>query len=216
MELKETKLLVASSRLTDTVFGGSIVFLTEYDPNIGAKGIILNGEKIGFTAMGDMTGLEPPSDIDHTDDDGNPSPYAKSQMEGFLEEVVDQSDKAPLLLGGPCQTPMYMIHGHPDLHVSTKGECLAPGLRFGTPEDMVSILENTKDGERRVLFFMGIAGWFPGQLEGEVETGAWTVHENPANLAEVVWNEDELRKSLGGHRKLFTGRPGKPGQHEWN
>lgn len=224
MELAETKLLVASSRLTDDIFGGSIIFLTQYDPNIGAQGIILNGKTIGFTAMGEMDGMEPPSDIDHTDEDGNPSPYAKAQMEGFLEEVVDQADKAPLLLGGPCKTPMYMIHGHPDLHVSTKGEWLAPGLRFGTPQDMVSILENTNEGERKVLFFMGISGWHPGQLENEIEGGAWTVHESN-NLAEAVWSEEKLRESLGlGDHcfptpKMFTDRPtrpGEPGPHELN
>lgn len=196
------KLLVATSKLNDPMFSDSIIFITEYG-EIGAQGIIINGRNIGFAVVGDT---ELPTDLDHTDEDGNLSEYAKSQMNDFMGEVMQNEDITPISFGGPCQTPIYVIHGHPDLHVSPNSKELLPGVLFALPNDVDSVLENTNEEERKLKFFMGVAGWSSGQLENELSLGAWTLHES-TGLADVLWDASRLNefvgRSSGGFLDIF-------------
>ncbi len=194
MNLQAGKLLVATPRLADPIFGESIVFLTEYGEE-GAQGFILNGRTIGFVALRELSSLDLPSDLDHTDDEGNPSPYAQSQMEDFMNEVIDNADKGPIYCGGPCQTPLYVVHGHADLHVTDPRRELVPGVYFAMPPDMISIVENTND-DRKLKFFMGVAGWHSGQLEREIANGAWIVQDSQG-LSDVFWTPDRSRELVG-------------------
>jgi putative transcriptional regulator len=196
MKPEAGKLLVATPRLSDPYFSGGIVFLTEYS-EAGAQGIIINGRTVGMVALGDMMEIgDLPSDMDHTDEDGNPSAYAQAQREEFLERVLEKSDKEPLHVGGPCQTPLYVIHGHPNLHVTDPKRELAPGILFALPPDVISVVENTKADERKLLFYMGVSGWYTGQLEREIQEGAWTV-QDAHSLSDVIWTPDRLREFVG-------------------
>ena len=46
-------------------------------------------------------------------------------------------------------------------------------------------------GPRKSLFAVGYAGWAPGQLEGEIEQGAWITV--PADEA-LLFDDDHARK----------------------
>jgi putative transcriptional regulator len=46
-------------------------------------------------------------------------------------------------------------------------------------------------GPRRFLFLLGYAGWAPGQLEGEIDAGAWITV--PADEA-LLFDDDHARK----------------------
>jgi putative transcriptional regulator len=59
---------------------------------------------------------------------------------------------------------------------------------------------------RRVRVYAGYAGWGPGQLDGELEEGAWIVQEahpdDPFRDGDI-WSE-ALRRKGGGYRLLAT------------
>ena len=71
--------------------------------------------------------------------------------------------------GGPCEALLMVVHTD-----ESNGETeIVPGLFFTTAKDSVEqLLENPM---AEMKFFVGYSGWGPGQLEGEFETGSWTL-----------------------------------------
>ena len=62
------------------------------------------------------------------------------------------------------------------------------------------------DSLRRLRVYAGYAGWGAGQLDGEIEQGAWITQE--ASAEDLfhdgdIWSET-LRKKGGGYRLLST------------
>ncbi|MAE65959.1 MAG: hypothetical protein CMJ18_16935 [Phycisphaeraceae bacterium] len=74
-----------------------------------------------------------------------------------------------LFHGGPCDGPMMVLHRHESV-----GEIeMLPGIHFSAEQEHVAwLIEQDGDSSR---FFVGNSGWAPGQLEQELETGAWIV-----------------------------------------
>jgi putative transcriptional regulator len=64
---------------------------------------------------------------------------------------------------------------------------------------------------RRVRVYAGYAGWGPGQLDGELEEGAWIVHEadpeDPFTTGDI-WSDALERK--GGRYRLMATMPADP------
>jgi putative transcriptional regulator len=142
------KLLVATPLLTEATFSRTVVLLLQSDPEDGALGVVVNR----------ASGLE-------------------------VAEVLPgwgtlAADPAVVFEGGPVQ-PQAAV-------------CLGRGRRGGPPAAAFSLLHDgpaavlgTVDLDARpddllptletVRVFAGYAGWSPGQLEGEVEEGAWWV-----------------------------------------
>jgi len=48
---------------------------------------------------------------------------------------------------------------------------ISPGIQFSTDSDAVQQL--VRQNNCPMKFFVGYAGWGPGQLEGEMEEGSW-------------------------------------------
>ncbi len=124
--------------------------------------------------------------IEHSDD-GAMGLILNQPMETMVDEVWDQLSMLPcpvdqsLLSGGPCDGPLMLLHdrlGQAQIEVC-KGVC------FTTDEQMVRELLLDAPGTMR--FFVGYAGWGPGQLESELNQGGWLVTR--AN-ADVVFDPD--------------------------
>ncbi len=108
---------------------------------------------------------------------------------------VDCPIAAPLHAGGPCEGPLIALHGH--------GEPQQPPLLHGVWFDMErpKLERLFADCERPMKFIANYAGWGPGQLEMEMEEGAWlTVAASAETIfadAEGLWDTLLTRVTLG-------------------
>lgn len=86
------------------------------------------------------------------------------------DEAPEPDPDHPVFCGGPVEPSARIVVG------------LVPGAEPGSPHwqaaigdaaDLGPVLEQFGGGRLRV--FAGYAGWGPGQLEGEIDEGAWYV-----------------------------------------
>lgn len=107
---------------------------------------------------------------------------------GDVLENVGAGCKIKVFCGGPLgQDRLFFIH---TLGESVIGNtrCYAPGLYIGG--DFASMLEYVNAGypvEGFVRFFIGYSSWERGQLEREIDEGAWAVGRCP-DRPEVLLN----------------------------
>jgi len=104
-----------------------------------------------------------------------------------VEEVWEQFSMLPCPLdqavrqGGPCPGPLMLLHNHPQ-HAQIE---VCDGVCFTTEEPMVRELLSQQASP--LGFYVGYAGWGPGQLESELSQGAWLVTRA---TAAVVFDPD--------------------------
>ncbi|MSR32868.1 MAG: YqgE/AlgH family protein [Gemmataceae bacterium] len=93
----------------------------------------------------------------------------------------------PLYVGGPCKSEgILIIHNHRDWvdPGSIKERQVAPGLFIGDENSMQRATEaNEKKEEGRFRMVTGYSGWGPGQLENELNEGAWAIV--PASAGDI-------------------------------
>ena len=106
------------------------------------------------------------------------------------EQVNDDqcSVEGVLHHGGPCEGPLMVVHTDRALSEVE----VRPGLYFSTQRDAVERLVSLNNCPMR--FFVGYAGWGPGQLEGEMEEGAWLTVQ--ASGDEVFGDSSELWRGV--------------------
>jgi putative transcriptional regulator len=71
--------------------------------------------------------------------------------------------------GGPCEGPLMVLHGNE----MVKDADVLPGVFFTTEKSKIESLLKHQNGRAR--YFVGYAGWSPGQLEEEMELESWVV-----------------------------------------
>ena len=131
-----------------------------------------------------------------------------------LGEVLDEfySD-APLSLGGPVQQDtLHFLHRHGDLI----GDAVPvlDGVHWGGDFEAVKTLVQTEVATPNDLrFFIGYAGWSPGQLGEEVEQDGWFL----AHADDVLVFDDEpetlwrtVMRRMGGEYALLSTFPDDP------
>ncbi len=96
-------------------------------------------------------------------------------------------NRQPVHLGGPVSGPLMAIHAADGLAEME----IIEGVYFAAKKQNLDELVR-----REVPFkvFVGHSGWGPGQLEGEIEQGAWRVL--PAKQADVFDPADDLWQRL--------------------
>jgi putative transcriptional regulator len=95
--------------------------------------------------------------------------------------VAESGLPFPVFHGGPCTAPgLFMLHGHtdwlkdlPEPENERAQREVAPGIFLGD----AAVLKMASHGGDGVRFraFQGYAGWGPGQLESELQSGSWLV-----------------------------------------
>jgi len=142
------QLVVATPALSDPNFARTVVLLLQVDPDDGALGLVLNRP----------TGTD---------------------VDDVLPAWVDLSAGPPVVFtGGPVQPGSAICLGHgrvggPSAAAYSEIEGV-PGGAIGTV-DLDTPPESLSATIAEVRLFAGYAGWSPGQLEAEVEEGAWWV-----------------------------------------
>ena len=115
-------------------------------------------------------------------------------------------------VGGPVQPgTLHYLH---DLGEAVPGAVeLVPGLWWGGDFETFKDAVSAPDFEGAVRLFLGYSGWGSGQLEAELEEGAWAVAGMKARWAfhtepEQIWRQVML--SLGGEWELLANFPEDP------
>lgn len=90
----------------------------------------------------------------------------------------------PIYLGGPVSGPLMSVHNH----LSLAEVEILPGLFFAAKKKILDQLVLQEDHPFKV--FIGHAAWSPGQLEGEIEAGAWRT--TPATTDYVFYDGEDL------------------------
>ncbi len=96
--------------------------------------------------------------------------------------------------GGPCEGPLMVLHGNE----MVKDADVLPGVFFTTEKSKIESLLKHQIGQAR--YFVGYAGWSPGQLEEEMELDSWIVAD--AASANVFDDQANLWAKLMRQRLL--------------
>jgi putative transcriptional regulator len=101
----------------------------------------------------------------------------------------------PLHLGGPCEGLLTVIHAESEL-----GEMeVLPGVHFTAEREKIERI--LSDNPKPAKYFAGYSGWSAGQLDSELEAGAWilTPAEKTLLFAEPddLWNRVITRVTVG-------------------
>ena len=130
-------------------------------------------------------------------------PTGKTIGELMAEVGSSDVDSArPVHIGGPVSGPLMSLHTHRPL---AEVEVIAGVYLSAKKENLDRLVQRDDEG---LKLFVGHSGWGPGQLDREMEEGAWLT--TPATAESVfhpdadLWNlvckqigSDLLRETLG-------------------
>lgn len=97
----------------------------------------------------------------------------------------------PVMIGGPLEGPLMAVHANPALSERE----IVPGIHFATHKDLLTAL--VAEGCQPLRVFTGYSGWGQGQLEAELEAGAWTVTDATCDF--VFGDEATLWRRVAKH-----------------
>ncbi|HTM08400.1 MAG TPA: YqgE/AlgH family protein [Verrucomicrobiae bacterium] len=138
------QLLVATPTMADPRFQESVIYMIGYG-NEGALGLVIN------------------------------RPMAEGPLSDLLKALGRQSDEAQgkvtIHYGGPVDTEeLFILHSND--YASKETRFVGNGLGITSDADILRAIAAGK-GPRQKLLIFGYAGWGPGQLENEIDSGAW-------------------------------------------
>jgi putative transcriptional regulator len=146
--MRAGQLVVATPSLVDPNFERTVVLLLQADPDDGALGLVLN------------------------------RPTGTGVGEVLPEWAGLAADPGVVFVGGPVQpnAAICLGHGRPGATAVAAFSVLegVPGTSVGTV-DLDVPPESLAPAVSEVRLFAGYAGWSAGQLEAEVDEGAWWV-----------------------------------------
>lgn len=142
----EGQLLVATPQIAGSCFDKAVIYLCVHNKN-GAMGLIINHrvENISFDDL-------------------------LSQLQ---IERRDMRKSPPVHFGGPVETTRGFVLHSRDYSL---GDTISARGNYALTSNL-DILREIADGRgpEKSLMVLGYAGWSPGQLEGEIESGSWIV-----------------------------------------
>lgn len=96
------------------------------------------------------------------------------RLQDLLPEI---KIKESLYFGGLVVEKMiFAVHNFPSPNFSK----LLPGIYTGFDDNLLKMVEENPNSEIDFKFFIGYSGWYPGQLQQEIEQNMWVVgNANP-------------------------------------
>ena len=154
------QLLVASPSMADPRFAHTVIYMVAHDGG-GAMGLVLNRE-LGEGSL-------------------------KALLQGFGVKNADAEGLARLQYGGPVEPARgFVLHS---ADYSGRGtRLIGDGVALSTGFDVLKALASGEGPQRR-RFYLGYAGWGPGQLEGELAHEDWLTA--PADPSLIFGDDDD-------------------------
>jgi putative transcriptional regulator len=165
-------LLVASPDMRDPRFARTVIYLIHHDAS-GAQGFVVN-RPLGDVALGKL--------LDQMRRDGSTA-----------------SGQVRLHGGGPVEGRRVFVL-HTDDYTSPGTAAIKNGVSVTTDPDILQSMAQGQ-GPRRARIVVGYAGWGPGQLEAEIEAGAWMRAAADESLLfdddyDKKWERAQTRKKI--------------------
>lgn len=118
-------------------------------------------------------------------------PLAEGPLADLLKAVGRENTAAEgnvtIYYGGPVDSSeLFILHGND--YASKATRFVGNGLGVTSDAEILRAIAVGK-GPRQKLFIFGYAGWAPGQLEAEIDSGAWFVI--PADLSLIFSKDSE-------------------------
>jgi putative transcriptional regulator len=135
-------------------------------------------------------------------------------LEARLHEVVREfpGSDYPVFLGGPVKTDsIFFLHTKAGIKGSLR---IMKGLYWGGDLDIIRMMmESDAITQDEIRFYVGYAGWHPGQLDREISESSWILSHTTA--AEVVSSQPELLwqnylKNMGKDYAIWANFPSDP------
>ncbi|NBX02853.1 MAG: YqgE/AlgH family protein [Alphaproteobacteria bacterium] len=158
-------LLVATSGIDGGCFDHSVIYICSHNSE-GAMGLIINAplENVPMQEVFEQLSI-------------TPKPLARS---------------LPMHFGGPVENGRgFVIHS--DDFVSPDPLISRDGITVTANAAVLYALAEGK-GPQKGLLTLGYAGWSPGQLETEIESGSWVL--TPATSAIIFEAENDMKWNL--------------------
>ena len=134
-------------------------------------------------------------------------PFGKRLGELKGDFALGPLSATPIFTGGPVQTDQLILAAWQAREDSFQ-------LHFGIDPERAA--EMLKDETTRLRAYLGYSGWSKGQLEKELEGGAWIIASPPADLFERRMQEGLWRALLaeeGDEWRLMADEPDEPGKN---
>ena len=132
----------------------------------------------------------------------------------LADVVEDMHDYAgPLSVGGPVQpNTLHVLHQYGN-RVGEAIEVQQNLFWGGDFDEIQKIVQSEETSFQDIRFFLGYAGWSPGQLDAEIEQDGWIV--TPAENSfvfnvepEALWKK--ILRTMGGEYALLSNFPDDP------
>ena len=171
--------LVATHRVIDPRFSQSVILLTQHGPH-GAMGVIIN----------------------------RPTEHRLADLLPEIEALQERRDR--LFFGGPVAVNaiVVLLQSAEEVELEHTERVFGDVYFSGSPEAFAYIIGREKKDEA-IRGYAGYAGWAPGQLEGEVARGDWSILGADASTVfrkepSTMWKELSPEPEPG--RELRAGR----------
>jgi putative transcriptional regulator len=171
-EFIDGQLLVASEDMGDPRFAEAVIYMVKHNLE-GAFGLIINRP----LAKGPIHDL----------------------LQGFGLEPADVKGEIIIHYGGPVSTNAGFVL-HSDDVVLDETQKVKDGIAMTANPKLIEEMARGK-GPRDSIVIFGYSGWAPGQLESELEAGAWHVIPADRNLLfgkndDKKWREATERRRI--------------------
>ena len=165
--------LIAMPSLVDSCFEGTLTYICDHSPGIGAMGIVVNKPlEASLSALLQNINISPKQKV---------------------------MSSVPLYFGGPVEVDHgFVLHRPPGNWGSTIMVTAEVGLTTST--DILGALGSGKSSgslaQGDYLVSVGYAGWSPGQLENEISRNSWlSVKAEPKIIFDVP-SEKRLKAAM--------------------
>ena len=132
-----------------------------------------------------------------------------------LNDVVEGMNlyEGPLCLGGPVQPNTLHVLHRMGSRVGESIPILNDVYWGGDFEIIQQLVESEKTSAEDIRFFLGYAGWSPGQLDVEIEQDGWILARSEESIIfpddpQSLWTS--ILRKMGGEYALLANFPDDP------